>query len=60
VSKYIKLRKEKALSGKIREEIKNQIMVSANIHLVDYGSFPRSQRKAKRLFDNRDQWILDL
>ncbi len=42
------------LSGKIREEIKKQIMVSAVIELFEYGSLPRSERKSKRVFDNRE------
>ena len=42
------------LGGKISEEIKKQIMVSANVELVEYGSLPRSERKSKRVFDNRD------
>jgi phenylacetate-CoA ligase len=39
----------------IGEEIKKQIMVSANIELVDYGFLPRSERKSKRVFDNREE-----
>lgn len=39
---------------KISTEIKKQILVSANIELVPYGSLPRSERKSKRVFDNRD------
>jgi phenylacetate-CoA ligase len=42
------------LSRRIGEEIKKQIMVSASIELVDYGSLPRSERKSKRVFDNRE------
>ena len=43
------------LGRMIGEEIKKQIMVSANIELVDYGSLPRSERKSKRVFDNREE-----
>ena len=46
--------KDSELSRKIGEEIKNQIMVSGNVALVEYGSLPRSERKSKRVFDNRD------
>ena len=42
------------LSVKIKGEIKKQIMVSADIELFEYGSLPRSERKSKRVFDNRD------
>jgi len=40
---------------RIGGEIKKQIMVSAAVELVDYGSLPRSERKSKRVFDNRDK-----
>jgi phenylacetate-CoA ligase len=37
----------------IAKEIKNKIMVSAEVEVLDYGSLPRSERKSKRFFDNR-------
>ncbi len=43
------------LSKKIGEEIKKQILVSADIELLEYGSLPRSERKSQRVFDNREQ-----
>ncbi|MEJ2220931.1 MAG: phenylacetate--CoA ligase family protein, partial [Desulfobacterales bacterium] len=43
------------LAQTIVKEIKNKIMVSAEVELLDYGSLPRSERKAKRFFDNRPQ-----
>jgi phenylacetate-CoA ligase len=42
------------LSGRIGQEIKKQILVSCQVELMDYGSLPRSERKSKRVFDNRD------
>ncbi len=42
------------LSKRIGTQIKKEILVSGNIELVDYGSLPRSERKSKRVFDNRD------
>jgi phenylacetate-CoA ligase len=33
--------------------IKKEIMVSAEIEVVDYGALPRSERKSKRVFDHR-------
>ena len=45
---------DSGLSGKIKGEIKKQIMVSADVELFEYGSLPRSERKSKRVFDNRD------
>jgi phenylacetate-CoA ligase len=38
----------------IAAEIKKQILVSAGVELVDYGFLPRSERKSKRVFDNRE------
>lgn len=43
------------LDKKISLEIKKQIMVSADVELVAYGSLPRSERKSKRVFDNREE-----
>ena len=45
---------DKGLSKIIGDEIKKQIMVSPSVELVDYGSLPRSERKTKRVFDNRE------
>jgi phenylacetate-CoA ligase len=39
---------------KIGEEIKKQILVSAAVEIVEHGSLPRSERKSKRVFDNRE------
>ena len=46
---------DKALSRMIGEEIKKQIMVSPSVELVDYGYLPRSERKTRRVFDNREE-----
>lgn len=42
------------LAETIYQEIKKQIMVSAEVQVVSYGSLPRSERKSKRVFDNRE------
>jgi phenylacetate-CoA ligase len=42
-----------ALATSIEEEIKKQILVSGKVEIVDYGTLPRSERKSKRVFDNR-------
>lgn len=42
------------LSRKVSEDIKKQILVSAGVEIVDYGTLPRSERKSKRVFDNRE------
>jgi len=43
------------LAQKIAKQIKNQIMVSCDVDLVDYCGLPRSERKSKRIFDNRPE-----
>ncbi len=42
------------LEKQISREIKKQIMVSAQVEMVAYGVLPRSERKSKRVFDNRE------
>jgi phenylacetate-CoA ligase len=39
----------------IGEEIKKQILVSAAVEVMEYGSLPRSERKSKRVFDTREE-----
>jgi phenylacetate-CoA ligase len=41
------------LTRSIEEEIKKQILVSGKVAIVNYGALPRSERKSKRVFDNR-------
>jgi phenylacetate-CoA ligase len=41
------------LARSIEEEIKKQILVSGRVEIVNYGTLPRSERKSKRVFDNR-------
>ena len=41
------------LAATVRNEIKNKVMVSCDVEIVDYCSLPRSERKSKRFFDNR-------
>jgi len=45
---------DKVLASTIEEEIKKQILVSGKVEIVDYGNLPRSERKSKRVFDNRE------
>jgi phenylacetate-CoA ligase len=44
---------DKAVTEKIEQQIKHQVLVSTRVDLLDYGSLPRSERKSKRVFDNR-------
>ncbi len=41
------------LARSIEEEVKKQILVSGKVEIVNYGALPRSERKSKRVFDNR-------
>jgi phenylacetate-CoA ligase len=43
------------LAHKVQTEIKNKIMVSCEVDIVDYCSLPRSERKSRRFFDNRSE-----
>ncbi len=42
-----------SLARSVEEAIKEQILVSGRVEIVDYTSLPRSERKSKRVFDNR-------
>ena len=43
------------LEKQVSREVKKQIMVSAGVEIVAYGILPRSERKSKRVFDNREE-----
>ena len=45
--------KAKELEDTICRKIKNSIMVSCDVELLDTCALPRSERKSKRVFDNR-------
>lgn len=45
--------KAKELEAAICRKIKNSIMVSCEVELLETCSLPRSERKSKRVFDNR-------
>ncbi len=42
------------LKRKLEDEIKKKILVSGAVSIVGYGELPRSERKSKRVFDNRE------
>jgi phenylacetate-CoA ligase len=46
--------KDPELSQKVSAEVKKQILVSAGVQILEYGALPRSERKSKRVFDNRE------
>ncbi len=41
----------------IEKRIKAEVMVTPTVKIVDYGSLPRSERKSKRVYDNREDWM---
>lgn len=45
---------DSALAKRVGEEIKRQILVSARVEILDHGALPRSERKSRRVFDNRE------
>ena len=38
----------------IAAEVRRKILVRSHVEIVDYGSLPRTERKSKRVFDNRN------
>ena len=42
-----------ALSGEVAREIKRNLMISCAVEVLPYGTLPRSERKTRRIFDNR-------
>jgi phenylacetate-CoA ligase len=44
-----------AIEEKISRQIKNRILVSCQVELVDECTLPRSERKTKRIFDRRPE-----
>ena len=46
--------KDNVLAREIQFEIKKRLFVSPIVQIVDYRSLPRSERKTKRIFDNRN------
>lgn len=44
---------DKALAKLLEREIRKEALVSGTVEIVDYQSLPRTERKSKRVFDNR-------
>jgi phenylacetate-CoA ligase len=47
--------KDEAVSSNVASELKKKLLVSVRVEIVDHGSLPRSERKSKRVFDNRPE-----
>ncbi|VFU12225.1 Phenylacetate-coenzyme A ligase [anaerobic digester metagenome] len=45
---------DSALARQIGEDIRKALLVRGIVEIVDYGTLPRTGRKSRRLFDNRD------
>ncbi len=45
---------DRQLADLISSEIRSKILVRPQVELVDYGSLPRTERKSKRVFDQRN------
>ncbi|MFH0826086.1 MAG: phenylacetate--CoA ligase family protein, partial [Pseudomonadota bacterium] len=41
------------IARKVAEAVKKAVMVSCDVEICDSGALPRSERKSKRVFDNR-------
>jgi phenylacetate-CoA ligase len=46
---------EKELAEHIAAEIRSQLLVRAQVEIVEYGSLPRTDRKSKRVYDRRTE-----
>ncbi|MCF8032475.1 MAG: phenylacetate--CoA ligase [Desulfarculaceae bacterium] len=46
---------DQALAQAVSRRVKQQIMVSTAVRIVDYASLPRSERKSRRIFDRREE-----
>jgi phenylacetate-coenzyme A ligase PaaK-like adenylate-forming protein/ABC-type branched-subunit amino acid transport system ATPase component len=49
----VKAERNAELSHEAEHQVKKQLLVSADLELVDYGTLPRSERKSQRVFDSR-------
>jgi phenylacetate-coenzyme A ligase PaaK-like adenylate-forming protein/ABC-type branched-subunit amino acid transport system ATPase component len=51
----VEAKRGEELQREIVHMVKHKVIVTADVDVVDYGSLPRSERKTKRVFDNRIQ-----
>ena len=61
---YMLLKVERAVHGTrandiqvkraVEHSVKKQLLVSCDVEVADYGALPRTEKKSKRVFDNRD------
>jgi phenylacetate-CoA ligase len=43
-----------AIASRVSQDIRKHILASAEVEVLDHGSLPRTERKSKRVFDQRD------
>ena len=53
--KDLPLANNSELANRIVNEVKSQIMVSCRVEILEYAGLPRSERKSKRIYDNRNR-----
>ena len=53
--KDLPLANNSELANLIANEVKNQIMVSCRVEILEYAGLPRSEKKSKRIYDNRNR-----
>jgi phenylacetate-CoA ligase len=45
---------DEAIAADLQDKMRRRILVRGAVELVDYGSLPRTERKSKRVFDERN------
>jgi phenylacetate-CoA ligase len=45
---------DEAIAAELQDRMRRRILVRGAVELVDYGSLPRTERKSKRVFDERN------
>jgi phenylacetate-CoA ligase len=45
---------DEAIVRSLEEEIRRSLLVRGKVEIVDYGCLPRTERKSKRVFDERN------
>ena len=48
---------DEGVAKAIEKQTKADVMVTPKVKIVDYMALPRSDRKSKRVFDNREDWM---
>jgi phenylacetate-CoA ligase len=46
---------DEAITATLEDVVRRQLLVRGKVELVDYGTLPRTERKSKRLFDERNK-----